>query len=362
MRPKRHDLQGLLAAAVCTMALVACESPVPESDTTLPPGLGTASTTASPNPTAPLPPLTATVSAEGTGGADETATEPPGDDTTGHPRPDPTSTGGLPDSAGDSESTASGGADCPRVRVAVEPGETLNVRADPSTANPIVGSLAPGAIVDVLAEVAGEEIDGVALWYRVETSALEGYIFSTFAVCTSEEPPDIDPNGYYLPLSCGESANVLQGNNGAFSHQGFDLYGFDLLLPSNTPVVAMADGVVTHTFDETQPGDPCYLGGGESCSLAGNVVVMRHADGTLTHYLHLNQVDVAVGDTVPVGAVVGLSGSTGFSSKPHLHFMRMTDCGAHYCQSIEMTLKDFGNEGIPQTGDTVTSGNCPSSL
>ena len=52
----------------------------------------------------------------------------------------------------------------------------------------------------------------------------------------------------------------------------------------------------------------------------GYSVVVRHADGMYTQYGHLSSVTVAVGARVGAGQRIGLSGSTGNSSGPHLHF------------------------------------------
>lgn len=267
-------------------------------------------------------------------------------------------------SSGSSEESSTGEStgefnDCPRAAVDVGEGQTLNVRPDPSTVNAPIASLAHGTIVDVLDEVVGEEIDGVDVWYEISTGAVEGFVHSPLAMCTLDEPPDIDPNGWYLPLQCGTSALVTQGNFGATSHQGTSSYAFDFGVGLGTPLVAIADGVVTHTFDETGPGDPCYDGGDQSCTGFANYVTLRHADGTKSVYMHLQQVNVQVGDTVSIGGVVGLSGSTGWSTGRHAHVMRMEDCGGSYCQSIETSFNDVSGNGVPQSGDTVTSGNCP---
>ncbi|MCR9159223.1 MAG: peptidoglycan DD-metalloendopeptidase family protein [Nannocystaceae bacterium] len=249
--------------------------------------------------------------------------------------------------------------DCPRVRVTVGAGLTLNVRPDPSTQNPPVGSLADGALVDVVGESLGESIDGEDLWYEIDNGVVQGFVLSTFVTCTTEEPPDIDPGGWYLPLPCGVSAEVTQGNNGALSHNGTSAFAFDFGLPLGSPLVAIAEGVVTHASGATGPGDPCYSGGGMECIDAANYVTLLHADGTKSVYLHLQSISVGVGDTVPVGAEVGLSGTTGWSTGRHAHVMRMQDCGGYYCQSVALAFDDVAGDGVPVSGDFVTSGNCP---
>ena len=81
--------------------------------------------------------------------------------------------------------------------------------------------------------------------------------------------------------------------------------GVDLPLPTGTPVYAAFDGRVR-------------------CSMYnrgyGNVVVIRHASGLETTYAHLSARKVEPGDYVSAGDVIGLGGSTGRSTGPHLHF------------------------------------------
>jgi murein DD-endopeptidase MepM/ murein hydrolase activator NlpD len=82
--------------------------------------------------------------------------------------------------------------------------------------------------------------------------------------------------------------------------------GTDLGAPEGTPVLATKDGEV-YIAD--------YLGG------YGLTVILRHEDGTLeTRYAHLSQILVRPGETIKQGEVVGLVGSTGNSTGPHLHF------------------------------------------
>jgi len=52
----------------------------------------------------------------------------------------------------------------------------------------------------------------------------------------------------------------------------------------------------------------------------GNVVYVDHGNGLSTRYGHLSEIDVAVGQTVTQGQTIGLVGSTGRSTGPHLHY------------------------------------------
>jgi hypothetical protein len=175
------------------------------------------------------------------------------------------------------------------------------------------------------------------------------------SACATDDAPG-GPVEFWLPLQCGTRAQVGQGNFSDFSHNGLASHAFDILLALDTPVMAMAAGEVVHVRDENRPGDPCHDGGDESCFDFANLVVLRHADGTLTLYKHLNEALVAEGAPVERGALLGRSGSTGWSTRPHLHVMRMEDCGGSNCQSIAL---EFVEAGVPETGDFVTAAPCP---
>jgi hypothetical protein len=80
--------------------------------------------------------------------------------------------------------------------------------------------------------------------------------------------------------------------------------GVDIAAPQGTEVYAAADGKVVHAG---------FLGN------AGLAVILDHGD-LETRYYHLSQVDVGKGTSVRRGDVIGLIGSTGDSTGPHLHF------------------------------------------
>jgi murein DD-endopeptidase MepM/ murein hydrolase activator NlpD len=82
--------------------------------------------------------------------------------------------------------------------------------------------------------------------------------------------------------------------------------GIDLVEPFGSPVYAADDGVVALV--------------GSSSSGYGNYVVIAHAGGLDTLYGHLSTSLVKVGQVVTQGMPVGLEGSTGNSTGPHLHF------------------------------------------
>ena len=81
--------------------------------------------------------------------------------------------------------------------------------------------------------------------------------------------------------------------------------GVDLPLKTGDPIYAAFTGKVRMSK---------YLGA------FGNLVVIRHENGLETFYAHLSKRSVEVGDWVNAGDVIGLGGSTGRSTGPHLHF------------------------------------------
>lgn len=95
--------------------------------------------------------------------------------------------------------------------------------------------------------------------------------------------------------------------------------GLDIAVPVGTPILAMQSGVV-------QRIDRAGTGKGV---VNGNAILLRHSGGpsglTMTAYLHLDRVDVRVGERVREGQQIGLSGATGRVTGPHLHFMTYRD-------------------------------------
>ncbi|MBP3548361.1 MAG: peptidoglycan DD-metalloendopeptidase family protein [Alistipes sp.] len=81
--------------------------------------------------------------------------------------------------------------------------------------------------------------------------------------------------------------------------------GIDLSLKTGDPVYATFDGKVRVS---------------KVAGNYGNLIVIRHNNGLETYYAHLSARDVEVGDWVVAGQQIGLGGSTGKSTGPHLHF------------------------------------------
>jgi len=122
---------------------------------------------------------------------------------------------------------------------------------------------------------------------------------------------------YQLPYAPGGTFKVTQGYNGTFSHKGSNQYAIDWQMPQGTPVCAARGGVVVKIKEDSSTG-----GASIKYDPYNNYVLIRHEDGTLGHYCHLQKGGVCVktGERVQVGQQIALSGNTGFSSGAHLHF------------------------------------------
>lgn len=86
--------------------------------------------------------------------------------------------------------------------------------------------------------------------------------------------------------------------------------GQDFAVPVGTEVVAAHGGTVVKAGPWGGGDGPAY----------GNAIVIKHANGLYSQYAHLSRIDVKVGQVVTAGQHIALSGNTGNTTGPHLHF------------------------------------------
>ena len=121
---------------------------------------------------------------------------------------------------------------------------------------------------------------------------------------------------YQLPYEEGKSHLLIQGYFSHYTHR--NRAALDFKMKKGTKICAARGGVVVRLKEDGKRG-----GGNIKYRPDGNYIVLQHEDSTRTGYWHLkyNSIFVNVGDTVQQGQVIGLSGKTGYTFFPHLHFI-----------------------------------------
>jgi murein DD-endopeptidase MepM/ murein hydrolase activator NlpD len=118
-----------------------------------------------------------------------------------------------------------------------------------------------------------------------------------------------------VPLPSGTSFYVSQGAFGKATHaEKGNEYQWDFDVPYGTPVVAVEDGQVIDVW-EPRKGGGCDA----KFSDAAHNVKVKHADGTVAQYVHVES-KVRVGDGVTEGQIIALTANNGFHCQPQLHF------------------------------------------
>lgn len=153
-------------------------------------------------------------------------------------------------------------------------------------------------------------------------------------------PQNVKPEGplYSLPYEPGETFLVGQGYLESPTHE--NEYAIDWLMPEETHIVAARAGVVEQVVDSFSKS-----GLTEDMKTRGNFVRIRHEDGSRALYYHLalNGVKVKAGQKVQEGQLIALSGNTGFSATPHLHFVVDRPDGGRYV-SVPVLFKSGSDE------------------
>lgn len=113
------------------------------------------------------------------------------------------------------------------------------------------------------------------------------------------------PPTYIKPISGGFVSSGFGGRSSPGGRGSTNHQGVDYAIPTGSSVYASSGGTVSAAG---------WSGG------YGYMVLITHPDGSKTRYAHLSKVLVSVGQSVSQGEKIALSGSTGISTGPHLHF------------------------------------------
>lgn len=125
---------------------------------------------------------------------------------------------------------------------------------------------------------------------------------SQFAEQAEQQAKEIAKNQWVLPVAAYRLTNTF-GLARSYYSSGYHT-GLDFAAPSGTPIMAVANGVITSTGYE---------------GAYGNQTVQTLEDGMEIWYNHQTSFAVSPGDVVRAGQVIGYVGSTGNSTGPHLH-------------------------------------------
>lgn len=217
------------------------------------------------------------------------------------------------------------------VQIALEFKRQRNVLAAPAL--PLRTLLPARGSVDIAAIIATDPLGGSS--FELELDALPGD--------PAARPQDFD---YRLPFEYAR-IRVDQGPGGRFSHgdaQNRD--AIDFAVPEGTPVLAARGGTVIQVeSDYDRAGLSRERYGGRA-----NFIRILHDDGSMAVYAHLKPEGVLVrtGQRVRQGQRIALSGNTGFSTAPHLHFVVQVNAGM---QLRSVPVRMFGPLGQMQFPD-----------
>jgi murein DD-endopeptidase MepM/ murein hydrolase activator NlpD len=173
--------------------------------------------------------------------------------------------------------------------------------------------------------------------------------FLTSCCCIAQQPYSIrdlksgkftDDSSYIysLPFKNKKKIFLIQAYDSKLSHKGE--LALDFKIKKKTKICAARDGVVIASREDSDNGG---LKPGNMSD--GNYISIQHDDGSIAHYWHLlkNGVMVNIGDSIQKGQVIGLSGNTGYSAFPHLHFEVVGNDGTG--TSKQLPTRFYTNKG-----------------
>ncbi|GEM_PF-1450143 len=147
---------------------------------------------------------------------------------------------------------------------------------------------------------------------------------------------------YTLPFKKGQSYECSQGEHGKETHKDDNEFAIDFNMPEGTEFTAMRDGVVIAIKQDSNKG------GKNIGAEYSNFIWILHNDGSIAKYVHMKHkgAKVKVGKEVKAGDVIGISGSTGRASGPHLHVQVDVPKGSKGSDLISIPFKDKNGKSM----------------
>jgi hypothetical protein len=199
---------------------------------------------------------------------------------------------------------------------------------------------------DAIVNMALQKRTTVAPLERVEVARIRGTDFLVqgsvdflhTAVIGDPKARHDDRVVYAWPFPKGAVARLTQGPRGPTHRELSSQNAIDLAVPEGTPVLAARAGTVVFLesrYFESGMDRVKYLS-------RSNQVRILHDDGSMATYAHLypKSIDLEPGQRVEVGQQIGLSGNTGYSSGPHLHFAVLVN------RDMNMVSVPFHMQGV----------------
>lgn len=159
--------------------------------------------------------------------------------------------------------------------------------------------------------------------FSYSTTLKKGDFKIKFSLILGDLQAQVKDTAFTFPFQEGRGYKVIQGYNGTFSHKStYSKYAIDFDLAEGDTVCAAASGYVVGIIEE-------YTDGSDSEVMRdfSNFITVFHPESNLyTQYVHLKHKGslVKLGDQVQRGQAIGLSGLTGYTASPHLHFNVLT--------------------------------------
>jgi len=152
---------------------------------------------------------------------------------------------------------------------------------------------------------------------------------------------------YRAPFALGETCTVSQAYPSRITHITPDTqYAVDFAMPDGTPIYAAREGTTINVRHDSFRGAPAA-----AMIDQANFILILHDDGTIGVYGHLqwDSIRVRIGQHVAKGEYIANSGSTGFTTGPHLHFAVWRNAGA---ADVSVPVEFAGIGGVAVTPES----------